>query len=99
MKKLMVVLFCSFLLSACFLAYHEDVQQGNILNPNKVAQIKTGMSSEQVRFLLGDPVLTNTFNDHDIEYVYTLQPEHGPFESKRLILHFEGNRITRISKN
>jgi len=66
------------LLSACstssmptFLQpYQMDINQGNILEDDRMAQLKLGMSKEQVRFLLGTPMLDDMFHANRWDYVY-----------------------------
>lgn len=66
------------LLSACasssmpsFLQpYQFDINQGNILEDDKMAQLKLGMSKEQVRFLLGTPMLDDMFHANRWDYIY-----------------------------
>ena len=63
---------CS-LLAACssFNPYKIDVQQGNVLTQEMVAQLKPGQTREQVRFILGTPLLTDIFHQQRWEYVYS----------------------------
>ena len=42
--------------------YKPVIQQGNYLSPDVIAQVKPGMSREQVRFILGTPLLTDIFH-------------------------------------
>ena len=42
--------------------YKIDVQQGNVLTQDMVAQLKPGQTREQVRFILGSPLLTDVFH-------------------------------------
>jgi len=66
------------LLSACatsswptFLQpYQMDINQGNIIENDRMAQLKLGMSKEQVRFLLGTPMLDDIFHSNRWDYIY-----------------------------
>ncbi|STY63949.1 Small protein A precursor [Mannheimia haemolytica] len=44
--------------------YRIDVPQGNYLEQDKIAQLKVGMTAEQVEYLLGTPMLKNIFETH-----------------------------------
>lgn len=100
MKKLLLILTLSTFLGGCgFLhPYRPDIQQGNIVNPQKMSQLRVGMLREQVITLLGDPVLTNTFDNDQLLYVYNFIPNRGQPINKRLILTFKQDQLTRIEK-
>ena len=51
--------------------YRIDVQQGNVLTQDMVAQLKPGQTRDQVRFLLGTPMLTDLFHGQRWDYVYS----------------------------
>ena len=42
--------------------YRIEIQQGNFISPDMLAQLKPGMSKEQVRLVLGTPLLTDIFH-------------------------------------
>lgn len=86
-------------LGAC--VYKLDIQQGNILEREKVAQIKTGMTKRQVRYILGTPLIIDTFNQDRWDYYYSLKdysPENrdGTFHQERLTLFFEKGQVSKI---
>jgi len=93
-------LFLFICLVGCsyFKPYHVDVQQGNILENKVVQQLETGMSKEEVEDLLGTPVLRNAFNDNYWTYIYTSQINGGNIEKKQLVVHFSGNKLSKIEK-
>ena len=45
-----------------FTVHKIDVQQGNAVDPEKVAQLEIGMNKEQVRFLMGSPLINDSFH-------------------------------------
>lgn len=53
--------------------YRIDVQQGNILTQDMVAQLRPGLTRDQVRYVLGTPVLMDVFHSKRWDYVYNLQ--------------------------
>jgi outer membrane protein assembly factor BamE len=55
---------------AHFNAYKIDIQQGNVLTQEMVAQLKPGQTREQVRFILGTPLLADIFHQQRWDYVY-----------------------------
>lgn len=101
MKKALVlillVLACSLSLGGCgWRPYKVPIQQGNILDSNKVDQVKTGMSRDQVRGLLGDPVLINVFDPDTWSYVFTEQKRANTITRKYLIVYFKYNSVIAV---
>lgn len=72
--------------------YRVDIQQGNIVVASNLAQLKPGMTQEQVKFILGSPLLTDPFHANRWDYVYRYQAGSGAIESNRFTVHFN-NRI------
>ncbi|MFM8501354.1 MAG: outer membrane protein assembly factor BamE [Fluviibacter sp.] len=69
-------LLCSMLLlSGCaveryFLEYRVNVQQGNVVEQKNIAQLRPGMTRDQVRYVLGTPLLQDPFHANRWDYVY-----------------------------
>lgn len=53
--------------------YKIDVQQGNVLSQDMVSQLKPGQTRDQVRFLLGTPLIADVFHQQRWDYVYRFQ--------------------------
>jgi outer membrane protein assembly factor BamE len=91
---------CS-LLAACssFNPYKIDVQQGNVLTQEMVAQLKPGQTREQVRFILGTPLLTDIFHQQRWDYVYSYRKgRSGEVETRQFSVYFDkDNRLERAS--
>lgn len=91
-----VLLAC--LLTGC--VFRVDVQQGNLLDDEKIEQVEVGMTRSQVRFLLGTPVVQDSFREDRWDYVYTLRRGRSrEVERSWLIVHFDGDRVTRIEQD
>jgi outer membrane protein assembly factor BamE len=74
--------------------YEPDVQQGNVVTKEMVDQLAPGMSREQVRFLLGTPMLTSIFHLERWDYVYRLQRGNsGEVQSRRMVVYFKDHRL------
>lgn len=77
--------------------YRMTVQQGNFLDPKQVAQLQTGMTRSQVRFLLGTPMLPDAFDRDRWDYLYYLKIGRlKKPEERRLTVFFEGDKVARI---
>ena len=74
--------------------YRPDLQQGNVVTKEMVEQLRQGMSREQVRFLLGTPLLTSVFHQERWDYVYHLKRgRSGEEQTRRLTVFFKDNRL------
>lgn len=79
--------------------YRIDVQQGNVLTQEMVAQLRPGLSRDQVRFILGTPLLMDMFHASRWDYFYSLQKgRSGEIETRRLSVLFDAEgKLTRVS--
>ena len=78
--------------------YKIDVQQGNVLTQDMVSQLKPGLTKDQVRFVLGTPVLMDMFHSNRWDYVYRLQKGTGEVEMRNFSTFFDANdRLIRVS--
>ena len=97
-----LLLSLALLLGACalpeFMApYRIDIQQGNHVTQEMVAQLKAGMSKEQVRFVLGTPLLVDIFHAERWDYVYWRVESNGKREQRKLVVFFDDNKLARVS--
>jgi outer membrane protein assembly factor BamE len=76
--------------------YKMEIQQGNYISQEMVSQLKPGMSKDQVRFILGTPLLTDIFHADRWDYLYWREAQDGARESRRVALHFESGVLARI---
>lgn len=82
--------------------YRIDIQQGNFISREMVAQLKEGMqrnegvTREQVRFVLGMPLLTDIFHADRWDYVFRLKKSTGEVISSRVTVFFKDNRLVNI---
>jgi outer membrane protein assembly factor BamE len=79
--------------------YRIDVQQGNVLTQDMVAQLRPGLSRDQVRFILGTPMLVDMFHADRWDYVYRLQKgKTGEVETRRFSVFFDAEgRLYRVA--
>jgi outer membrane protein assembly factor BamE len=73
-----------------------DIQQGNFVSGEMVAQLKEGMTPAQVRFLLGTPLLIDTFHTERWDYLFRLQKGNGELTSSHVTIFFKDNRLVRF---
>lgn len=88
-------------LSGCVLfhGYAPPIQQGNVIVPSQVNQIRNGMSKYQVQSIMGSPVYVTTFSDSRYDYVYTYQKPYHPMLEQNVVISFSGGGVTNVQKN
>jgi outer membrane protein assembly factor BamE len=102
MRTIRLVLLLLPCLSACNplnarFVYRMEVQQGNYLTQEMVSQLQPGMTRDQVRFVLGTPLLTDIFHDNRWDYVFRRQRANSSeIEERRLSVFFENDRLVRV---
>ena len=85
MIKASTLLLFAWLLCACALPglYTANITQGNIVDGDKVQQLQEGMNAQQVLFLLGTPLLRDTFNPERWDYLYLESRSDGTIIERR----------------
>lgn len=73
--------------------YKFDIQQGNIIDQTMIDQLKPGMTKSQVRFVMGTPLVADTFNQNRWDYFYSLNPAKGPEVRERMAIFFKGDKL------
>ena len=71
--------------------YKIDIQQGNVVTQDMIDQLRPGMTRRQVRFIMGNPLLTDTFHANRWDYLYSIQPGGGERLQERVSVIFDGN--------
>jgi len=79
-----------------FKAYRIDIQQGNAVTPEMVSKLKPGMTRAQVRFVLGTPLLVDTFRENRWDYVYYFEKPNEPRVYRHLAVFFKSDRLERL---
>jgi outer membrane protein assembly factor BamE len=77
-----------------FRPYRPDIQQGNFISQEMVAQLKEGMTQDQVIFLLGTPLLNDVFHADRWDYAFRMQKGDGQVTSSRVTVFFKDKRVT-----
>lgn len=82
--------------------YRIDVQQGNFVSREMVAQIKDkmkspeGMTQEQVRFVMGTPLLDDMFHKDRWDYVFRLQKSDGNVLASHVTIFFKDGKVASL---
>jgi len=70
--------------------------QGNIISQDKVEQLRIGMTKNQVRYLLGTPLVSDPFHLDQWNYVYTRKDPEGNETLRELTVTFEDGGVSQI---
>ena len=76
--------------------YRIDVMQGNVVTEELAARVKPGMTREQVRDLLGSPLLTSPFHADRWDYVFTIRRQGVEPQRRSVIAYFKADALDRL---
>lgn len=92
------ILIAGLCLNACI--YRIDIQQGNLLEEGLIDQIEVGMTRSQVQFLLGSPMIEDSFHPDRWDYTYYFQQGRSrEIEQRWFIVYFQENRVVNLNKD
>ncbi|MBJ7539241.1 outer membrane protein assembly factor BamE [Marinomonas transparens] len=105
MKKSIFILCAALSLSACSLfppPYKAPVAQGNLITEEQLAKLQVGMSESQVTYLLGNPMIRDTFKPNEWHYLYVIKhatPDAPKSAADNLTLIFNAGTLAQIKNN
>ena len=73
-----------------------DIQQGNVVTSKMLLQLRPGMTKSQVRFIMGTPLIQDSFHGNRWDYVYQLREAGKVKEQRRVILDFENELLKTV---
>ncbi|MDB5799337.1 MAG: SmpA/OmlA [Rhodocyclales bacterium] len=86
--------------SACGLTrlrpYSIDIRQGNYVTQEMASQLTPGMTEEQVRFIMGSPLLIDPFHSNRWDYVYRYAPQGKVSEMRRITVMFKDGKLSSV---
>jgi len=100
-----IILFALPVLAACantpdissrLTPYRIDVRQGNFVTQEMVAQLKTGQTKDQVRFILGTPLLADMFHADRWDYVFTIKRPGTQPQRRSIVAWFDGEQLKKL---
>ncbi|HBY87714.1 MAG TPA: outer membrane protein assembly factor BamE [Colwellia sp.] len=94
------IIITALSLSACSSwVFRYDVPQGNYLEQKSIDKLQVGMTKEQVKFILGSPVVVDAFDDDTWNYVYKLKSGRSrDFDvKKQFIIKFSNDKLISAS--
>ena len=80
--------------------YRQSIAQGNLIEQEDLDQVEVGMTRNQVRFLLGTPLIDDPFHKNRWDYIYFLKVARKDATFKRWVsIFFEDDRVSEIRKD
>jgi outer membrane protein assembly factor BamE len=76
--------------------YKIEVVQGNFVSSEQVAVLKPGLTRNQVREVLGTPLLTSLFHADRWDYVFTIRRQGVEPQARKLAVFFKGDELERF---
>jgi outer membrane protein assembly factor BamE len=76
--------------------YRPEIQQGNFVSEEMVSQLREGMTRDQVRFVLGTPLLADIFHGERWDYPFRLVKRDGEVTTSRVSVFFKDNLVARF---
>ena len=94
----MLLLLSVLALAGC--VYRIDIQQGNLVDQEDIDQVEVGMSRSAVQFLLGTPMVADSFHQERWDYPYYLKRGRSrEIERRWFIVYFEGDQVVRLERD
>jgi len=76
--------------------YRINIVQGNFVSREAAAQLREGMTRDQVRFLLGTPLLQDVFHGNRWDYYFSFRRGSTPVvQSRKFTVFFDGDKLTK----
>lgn len=76
--------------------YTIDIEQGNMIDQSMVDQLRPNMTKRQVLYIMGSPMLADTFHEQRWDYLYSNQPGGENRVQKRISLYFNGDNLSGV---
>lgn len=76
--------------------YRMEVVQGNVVTQEVMAQIQPGLGRNQVRDILGTPLLADIFHGDRWDYVFTIARQGIEPQQRRVSIFFKNDVVERF---
>ena len=99
-KTIFLVLVFATLVVSAGCVYRATISQGNLIKQEDLDQAEVGMTRNQIRFLLGTPMVDDPFHRDRWDYVYYLKIGRKDASFKRWVsIFFVEDRVSEILKD
>ncbi len=99
-KSIILGIVLGMLVTASGCVYRANISQGNIVEEEDLDKVEVGMTRNQVRFLLGTPMIADPFHQDRWDYVYYVKIGRNDATGKRWVtILFDGETVEDIQRN
>ena len=101
-----LIFFLTIFLTACSVKspidyfeakiYKLDVQQGNIITAEMLMGLKPGMTRAQVKYVLGTPLIQDSFHENRWDYIYKMIKDDRLIEERHVVVRFEDDELVDV---
>jgi outer membrane protein assembly factor BamE len=84
-------------MNTVFRPYVPDIVQGNFISSEQYAKLQLGMSREQVRQILGTPLLASYFHANRWDYIFEFKRQNQVVgKERRVTIFFDGEKVVKF---
>lgn len=94
--RVLLILLSSLALGACTLVYKLPTRQGNVIEQKQLDKLQTGMTRDQVKFLLGTPLAASPFRDDRWDYLGYYKSPRGEVSNRVVSIHFTEGKVAQM---
>ena len=76
--------------------YRTEVVQGNFVSKEQVQALRPGMTRNQVKDILGTPLIASVFHADRWDYAFTIRRQGAQPQQRRLSVFFKGDVLDRL---
>jgi outer membrane protein assembly factor BamE len=76
--------------------YRIDIVQGNVVTKEQVALLKPGMTRNQVRDILGTPLITDPFHGNRWDYLFAIRRPGTEAQRRSVVVLFDSNGMVSV---
>ena len=94
-KQFFSSLIILLLIFSCSLprVYEVVVSQGNLIDEDMMEKLEVGMTESQVKYVLGSPLISDTFTPNRWDYYTSVTQGNKKFTEKKITLYFEDKKL------
>ena len=99
-KSVALAILLGLFVGSAGCVYRANISQGNIVEEEDLDQVEVGMTRNQIRFLLGTPMIADPFHQDRWDYVYYVKIGRNDATAKRWVtILFDGETVEEIQRN
>lgn len=93
-KPIISLTLAAFVMLAGCSTYKMEIQQGNYITQQELTSVQRGMSAEQVRAILGTPLLQDDFRKDRWDYTFYLKGRDGSVQRSSVTVLFQNGMVS-----